>query len=93
MIPTPSLDLTPAPSLETRIIQMISQLSAVRPSEIKLEDRLREDLGLDSVCSMELISMLAEELDLDVALEEAMAVTTVSGAVEMARRHLQARPG
>ena len=72
---------------------MLSQLSSVRPAEIHLQDRLREDLGLDSVCSMELISMLAEELDLDVALEEAMAVTTVAGAVEMAQRHLQARPG
>ena len=85
--------MTLTPSLETRIIYMISQLSSVRPAEIHLQDRLREDLGLDSVCSMELISMLAEELDLDVALEEAMAVTTVAGAVEMAQRHLQARPG
>ena len=85
--------MTLTPSLEKRIIYMISQLSSVRPAEIRLQDRLREDLGLDSVCSMELISMLAEELDLDVALEEAMAVTTVAGAVEMAQRHLQARPG
>ena len=54
--------MTLTPSLETRIIYMISQLSSVRPAEIHLQDRLREDLGLDSVCSMELISMLAEEL-------------------------------
>ena len=85
--------MTLTPSLETRIIHMISQLSSVRPAEIGMQDRLREDLGLDSVCSMELISMLAEELDLDVALEEAMAVTTVSGAVEMARRHVLSKAG
>lgn len=80
-------------ALTQRIFSMMAQLSVVRAPDIKLEHRLREDLGLDSVCSMELISMLAEELDLDVALEEAMAVTTVAGAVEMAQRHLQARPG
>ena len=78
-------------SLDQRIIAMISQLSAVRPSEIGPGDRLREDLGLDSVCSMELLSMLAEELDVDIALEEAMSVTTVGGAIEMVRRHLGAR--
>ena len=74
--------------LKQRIIHIISQLSAVRETEIKLADRLREDLGLDSVCSMELLSMLAEELDLDVPMEEAAQVTTVAGTIDMARRHL-----
>ena len=83
--------MTLTPTLETRIIHMISQLSTVQPAEIGLQDRLREDLGLDSVGSMELISMLAEEFDLDVPLEEAMAVTTVGGAVEMARKYLATR--
>jgi acyl carrier protein len=79
---------TAAPQeLEQRIVNILAQLCSVRASEIKMEDRLREDLGLDSVGSMELLSMLAEELNLDVPLEEAMAVTTVGSAVEMARRH------
>jgi acyl carrier protein len=75
-------------NLEERVVKMISQLCAVRPGEIRLEDRLREDLGLDSVASMELISMLAEELDVEVELEEAMAVATVRGAVELARARM-----
>ncbi len=74
--------------LTQRIFKMMSQLSVVRPENIKLEHRLREDLGLDSVCSMELLSMLAEDLDLDVPMEEAAQVTTVAGTVEMARKHL-----
>lgn len=74
--------------LTQRIFAMMAQLSVVRAPDIKLEHRLREDLGLDSVCSMELLSMLAEELDLDVPMEEAAQVTTVAGTVEMARRHL-----
>lgn len=74
--------------LTTRIFSMMAQLSVVRAPDIRLEHRLREDLGLDSVCSMELLSMLAEELDLDVPMEEAAQITTVAGTVEMARRHL-----
>jgi acyl carrier protein len=75
-------------ALTQRIFSMMAQLSVVRAPDIKLEHRLREDLGLDSVCSMELLSMLAEELDLDVPMEEAAQVTTVAGTVAMARRHL-----
>lgn len=77
--------------LSQRITKMVAQLTVVPAEAIKGEHRLREDLGLDSVCSMELLSMLAEELDLDVPMEEAAQVTTVSGAVAMARRHLSAR--
>ncbi len=77
--------------VEQRVVQMIAQLSTVRAAQIRPVDRLREDLGLDSVCSMELLSMLAEEFDVDIPLEEAMAVTTVGGAVDMARKHLAQR--
>ncbi len=77
-----------AADVEKRVLHLIAQLSTVRPGQMRPGDRLREDLGLDSVCSMELLSMLAEEFDVDFSLEEAMAVTTVGGAVEMARRHV-----
>ncbi len=78
-------------ALQQRIFSMMAQLTTVKPGDIRLEHRLREDLGLDSVCSMELLSMLAEELQLDVPMEEAAQVTTVAGTVEMARRHLALR--
>ena len=87
--PAQSATAAPAPTTEQRVLEMISQLAAVRPSEIKRSDRLREDLGLDSVCSMELLSMLAEQLDLDVQIEEAMRITTVGAAVEMVEAHLE----
>ena len=61
--------------LTRRIFSMIAELSTVRASDIRLEHRLREDLGLDSVCSMELLSMLAEEFELDVPMEEAAQLT------------------
>ena len=46
---------------------------------------------MDSVCSLELISMLAEEFDLDISVEEAAGVSTVAAAIAMARRHLEAK--
>jgi len=77
--------------VDQRILQILSQLTVLQPAQIKPADRLREDLGLDSVSSMELLSMLAEEFDLDIEPEEAIRVTTVAGTIEMAEQHLRAR--
>jgi acyl carrier protein len=73
-------------SLDERVVQVIAELSSVRVDEIRREDRLREDLGMDSVSSMELLSLLAEELHLDLEMEEALAITTVGAAIELAHR-------
>ncbi len=84
--------MTPSsPELEKRIYELISQVSVVRPDKIQRHHRLREDLGMDSVCSMELLSMLAEEFDLDVPVEEAARVTTVEATLELTRQHLAKR--
>ena len=76
-------------TLEQTIRTIITELTAVPEAEINLEDRLREDLGMDSVSSMELISMLSEELDVDVELEDAMAVTDVKGVIALTQRVLE----
>lgn len=77
--------------LQQQIFSMMAQLSVVRAPDIKLEHRLREDLGLDSVSSMELLSMLAEQMNLDVPMEEAAHVTTVADTITMVQRHLEKR--
>jgi len=75
------------PKWEVRMLELIAEVSVLKVSQIRPEHRLREDLGMDSVCSLELISMLAEEFDLDITVEEAAGVATVDGAIAMARRH------
>jgi acyl carrier protein len=73
---------------ETRIFKILSDLSAVPPQQIKRGDRLREDLGLDSVSSMELVSMLSEEFSIDVELEEAVRITDVAGLLALANQRI-----
>lgn len=71
-----------------RIFRILSDLSAVPPEQIKVDDRLREDLGLDSVSSMELVSMLSEEFNLDIELEEAVQITTVAALLSLADKRI-----
>ena len=76
---------------ESRMMELIAEVSVMKVTQIRPEHRLREDLGMDSVCSLELISMMAEEFGLDISVEEASSVGTVAGAIAMARRHLEGR--
>ena len=80
--------MTTEQAQESRVRRILSNLTNIPAGEIKGGDRLREDLGLDSVASMELLSMLAEEFDIDVEMEEAAAVSDVAGLMGLARRHL-----
>lgn len=73
------------PTIETRVIQLISQLVPVKAQDIKPEQRLRDDLGMDSVSSMELLSMLAEDFELDVGVEDVADVHTVAQTIELVK--------
>ena len=81
MMPTP---------VEETVFRVISELTAIEPEDIHPDDRLRGDLGLDSVSSMELLSMLAEEFDVDVEMEDVVKVTTVGGVVDLVKNSLPA---
>ncbi len=56
----------------------------IRPdlkTEIKDSDRMREDLGLDSLHSMELLSAVTEKYEVDVDVEQVQDVRTVGDVV------------
>ncbi len=79
------------PAWQPQMMKMIAQLSVIKAEQIKPEHRLREDLGMDSVSSLELVSMLAEEFGLQVTVEEATHVSTVQAAFDLAQRHFERR--
>ncbi|MDP6943433.1 MAG: acyl carrier protein [Myxococcota bacterium] len=71
-------------TLEYRILQMVSDCSAVPPKNIELDHHLFVDLGMDSVSAMELIGMLDEEFDLAIEIEETVDIKTVRQVLELA---------
>jgi acyl carrier protein len=60
---------------------VIAELTDTDENEVNGGDRLREDLGLDSLQNMELLSRVSEEFDIDPDMEEVMKVTTVDEVV------------
>lgn len=63
--------------LETIIRRIRPDLNA----DIRLTDRLRDDIGLDSLHSMELLSEVTEKYELDVDPEDLQDVRTVGDVV------------
>ena len=61
--------------------QVVAEIASISPDEVSATDRLREDLGLDSVQNMELLSRVTEEFEIDPDLELVMRLETVGEVV------------
>ncbi len=77
--------MTATTDIDTRVVHLIAQLVPVKEKDIKREQRLRDDLGMDSVSSMELLSMLAEDFELEVGVEDVADVHTVGDTIELVK--------
>jgi len=74
--------------LREQTIRSIAEILEIDAATVKGSDRLREDLGMDSLGSLELLSSLSSELKIDLEVEEAMDLRTVDDAVEFVARHV-----
>jgi len=73
---------------QERILELIAEIMELDdPSTISPTDRLREDLGMDSLCSLELLSTVSEEFKLDLEMEAAMGITTLQDAFDFIERN------
>jgi acyl carrier protein len=74
-----------------RLVDTIAEILEIDRSAIGDQSRLREDLGMDSLASLELLSVLSHELRIDLEMEEAMSIETVADAFAFVERHYVAQ--
>jgi len=79
----------PRARIQHDLEQIIRRLRPDLSGEIAPADRLREDLGLDSLHSMELLSEVTEKYDVDVDIEQVNDVRTVGDVVTFLSTVLQ----
>lgn len=70
----------------TRLIRSVSPVGA--RAAIVAQTRLREDLALDSVASLELLSLIDDELNLSLEMEDVIGIDTVGGIIALAEQRL-----
>lgn len=76
-------------TLERRIPELIAEILEIDRETISSETRLREDLGMDSLQSLEMLSTLSEELRINLEMEEALEIETVDDACAFVARNLR----
>ena len=67
--------------IEERIIKVTAQTLKVDPGRIKEDMRFVEDLGAESIQSVELVAAFEEEFDIEMDEEAALNVKTVGKAI------------
>lgn len=68
--------------VESRIKDVVVRTLKIDVGRIKDESRFVEDLGAESIQSVELVAAFEEEFDIEMDDEEALEVKTVGKAVE-----------
>ena len=68
-------------SIEERVRKIVCEQLGVSDEEVNNDSSFVDDLGADSLDTVELVMALEEEFDLEIADEEAEKISTVQDAV------------
>ncbi len=69
-------------SIEERVKNIVVEQLGVTAEEAKPEASFIDDLGADSLDTVELVMALEEEFDIEIPDEEAEKITTVQSAID-----------
>lgn len=93
---SPSREEIMSRNIEERTKRILAEQLGLQEDEIKLEAKLGEDLGCDSLDTVEVVMALEEEFELEIPDEEAeklcMPTSTVSQAIDYLKLRLQIQP-
>jgi acyl carrier protein len=73
--------------LEERIAEIIAEQLGVEVSEVTPEASFVDDLGADSLDTVELVMALEEEFGIEIPDEEAEKISTVNDAITYIKEH------
>lgn len=75
-------------TIEERVKKIVAEQLGVKEEEVKNEASFVEDLGADSLDTVELVMALEEEFETEIPDEEAEKITTVQLAIDYINEHL-----
>ena len=75
-------------SIDERVKKIVAEQLGVKEEEVNTESSFVEDLGADSLDTVELVMALEEEFETEIPDEEAEKITTVQLAINYVTEHL-----
>ena len=74
-------------NIEERVKKLICEQLGVKEDEVQSDSSFVEDLGADSLDTVELVMALEEEFETEIPDEEAEKITTVKEAIDYILAH------
>ncbi|NDV12173.1 MULTISPECIES: acyl carrier protein [Crenobacter] len=75
-------------NIEARVKKIVAEQLGVNEAEVKTESSFVDDLGADSLDTVELVMALEEEFECEIPDEDAEKITTVQQAIDYVNAHL-----
>jgi len=76
-------------NIEQRVKKIVAEQLGVNESEIKNDSSFVDDLGADSLDTVELVMALEEEFECEIPDEEAEKITNVQQAIDYVNGHVK----
>jgi acyl carrier protein len=76
-------------NIEQRVKKIVAEQLGVNEAEVKSSSSFVDDLGADSLDTVELVMALEEEFECEIPDEQAEKITTVQLAVDYVNAHLK----
>ena len=77
-------------NVEQRVKKIVAEQLGVAEADVKNESSFVNDLGADSLDTVELVMALEEEFEIEIPDEAAEKITTVQQAIDFATAHVKA---
>jgi acyl carrier protein len=74
-------------ALEAKVKEIIANQLGVNPDEVTNEASFIDDLGADSLDTVELVMALEEEFGMEIPDDEAEKIKTVGNAIDFIKSH------
>lgn len=74
-------------NIEQRVKKIVAEQLGVNEADVKNESSFVNDLGADSLDTVELVMALEEEFETEIPDEEAEKITTVQQAIDFIKAH------
>ena len=76
-------------NIEQRVKKIVAEQLGVNEADVKAESSFVNDLGADSLDTVELVMALEEEFECEIPDEDAEKITTVHQAVDYVKAHVK----
>ena len=76
-------------NIEQRVKKIVAEQLGVEEATIKNESSFVDDLGADSLDTVELVMALEDEFETEIPDEEAEKITTVQQAIDYVTAHIK----